>query len=246
MSDEPVRRRAPDTVEAPVGRRLLAEFLGTSALVFVAVGGDAAGRISGGEVGVVARAVAPALMVAALIYAIGDVSGAHFNPIVTLAFWLRGLLPTASVPLYWGAQLIGAFAGAWAVAWLLGPAVQAGVSTAHVSSAAAVGIEGILTLLLVTVVLGTADRHRIVGPDAALAVGATISLCGLVALPLEGASMNPARSLGPALVTGRLDEVWIYIVGPGVGAILASAVAVLLHGRRDQDPKAQAAAQGHG
>jgi aquaporin Z len=227
-----------------LGRRLLAEAFGTMALVFVAVGADAAALATGGEVGVAARAVAPALLVAAMIYAIGDVSGAHFNPVVTGAFALKRLFPVGLVPLYWLAQVLGAIAGAVLVRGLLGDAVVAGVSTPHVPTASAVGFEAILTTLLVTVILGTADRHRIVGTEAALAVGATIALCGLVALPLEGASMNPARSIGPALVTGRLDDLWIYLVGPFIGAAAALGINAILHGLRAGDPEARRAAQG--
>jgi len=214
------------------------------ALVFVAVGGDAAGVVTGGEVGVAARAVAPALLVTAMIYGIGDVSGAHFNPVVTAAFALKRLFPPALLPVYWFAQTLGAIGGALLVRALLGDAVKDGVSTPHISSASALGFEVVLTLLLVTVILGTADRHRIVGTEAALAVGATIALCGLVALPLEGASMNPARSLGPAVVAGRFDSLWIYLVGPFIGAAAAVGVNAVLHGARDRDPEARRAAQG--
>jgi aquaporin Z len=241
------RRRTPgpfEQIDGDVGRRLLAEAFGTMALVFVAVGADAAGLVTGGEVGTAARAVAPALTIAAMIYAIGDVSGAHFNPVVTAAFALKGLFPPSLVPLYWVVQAVGAIAGALIVRSLLGDAVGAGVSTPHIASASALGFEVVLTLLLVTVILGTADRHRIVGTEAALAVGATIALCGLVALPLEGASMNPARSFGPAIVTGRFDALWIYFLGPFVGAGLAVALNAMLHGPSDQDPEARRAAQG--
>jgi MIP family channel proteins len=234
----------PDKIDGALGRRLLAEAFGTMALVFVAVGGDAAGLVTGGEVSVAARAVAPALMVAAMIYAIGDVSGAHFNPVVTAAFTLKRLFTATLLPLYWVAQAVGAIVAALIVRALLGDAVEVGVSTPHISSASALGFEVVLTMLLVTVILGTADRHRIVGTEAALAVGATIALCGLVALPLEGASMNPARSLGPALVTGRFESLWIYFVGPFVGATLAVAVNALLHGSSERDPEARHAAQG--
>jgi len=234
----------PEEADGTLARRLLAETFGTMALVFVAVGGDAAGVVTGGEVGVAARAVAPALIIAAMIYAIGDVSGAHFNPVVTAAFTLKRLFPPTLVPLYWLAQVLGAVAGALVVRVLLGEAVAAGVSTPHIASVPALGFEVVLTLLLVTVILGTADRHRIVGTEAALAVGATIALCGLVALPLEGASMNPARSLGPAIVTGRFDDLWIYVLGPIVGAAFAVAANAILHGSKAQDPEARRAAQG--
>jgi aquaporin Z len=233
-----------DQADEDLGRRLLAEAFGTMALVFVAVGGDAAGLVTGGEVGVAARAVAPALMVAAMIYAIGDVSGAHFNPVVTLAFALKRLFPAKLVPLYWISQVVGGIAGALIVRGLLGDAVEAGVSTPHVSTGSALGFEMLLTGFLVSVILGTADRHRIVGTEAALAVGATIALCGLIALPLEGASMNPARSLGPAIVTGRFDDLWIYVVGPFLGAAAAVPINAVLHGSSEGDPEARRAAQG--
>jgi aquaporin Z len=130
------------------------------------------------------------------------------------------------------------------VAILFNATVDAGVSTPHVPDATAVVLEIVLTLLLVTVILGTADRARIVGPNAALAVGATIVLAGLIARPIEGASMNPARSLGPALVTGRLESVWIYLTAPLVGAALAVLVTLLLHGPAQRTRSAIEAAQG--
>ena len=237
---------AKDTqIEAQsLARRLTAEAFGTMALVFVAVGADAAAATTGGEVSAAARAVAPALMVAALIYAIGDASGAHFNPVVTGAFALKRLFPLKLVPAYLAAQVVGAIIGALVVRAILGPAVEAGVSTPHVPPSAALGLEIVLTMLLVTVILGTADRHRIVGADAALAVGATIALCGLVALPLDGASMNPARSLGPAVVTGRFSDLWIYLLGPAVGAAVAVVVNAIIHGSTEHDPEARRAAQG--
>jgi aquaporin Z len=235
------RMAAKDRPPTSWGRRLGAEVFGTFALVFVAVGADAMAVVSGGEVGPAARAVAPALMVAALIYAISDASGAHFNPVVSLAFALKRLFPARWLGPYWAAQAGGAILAALVVRALFGEQLAAGVSTPHVATPAAVAIEAILTLLLVTVILGTADRARIVGPDAALAVGATIALCGLIAIPIEGASMNPARSLAPAIVAGRLDDVWVYLVGPLFGAVLAVAVNALLHGPIHERESAKAA-----
>jgi aquaporin Z len=234
-----------DADDLPVWpRRLAAEVFGTFALVFVAVGADAMATVSGGAVSIAARAVAPALMVAALIYAIGDVSGAHLNPAVSLAFSLKRLFPAGRLVPYWAAQLVGAVGAAVVVRWLFGDAVRAGVTTPHVPDETAVALEAILTLLLVTVILGTADRHRIVGPDAALAVGATIALCGLIALPIDGASMNPARSFGPAVVAADFGNLWIYVLGPVLGACLAVLIMWFLHGTRGSDGNASEAAQG--
>jgi aquaporin Z len=158
---------------------------------------------------------------------------------------LRRLFPVEWLIPYWLAQLGGAIAAAAAVRALLGEAVAAGVSEPHlVSPPAAVVIEAILTCLLVTVILATADRSRLVGPNAALAVGATIALCGLIATPIEGASMNPARSLGPALVAGRVVDLWIYLIGPVVGGIAAVGLTQLLRGSPPRDRKTAVAAEG--
>jgi aquaporin Z len=233
-----------DADGAGLGRRVVAELVGTFALVFVAVGGDAMARLAPGEISSTALAVAPGLMVAALIYAIGDVSGAHLNPAVTLAFVMKRLFPSDRLPVYWLSQLAGAILASALVAVLFGPNVGAGVSTPHVPDGTAFVLEVVLTTLLVTVILGTADRARIVGPNAALAVGATIGLAGLIARPIEGASMNPARSLAPAMVAGRLESVWIYVAAPLVGAALAVVVNFLLHGPADRNRSAVEAAQG--
>ena len=204
-------------------RRLLSESFGTFALTFVA----------------------PAHLVKAMIYALGDVSGAHFNPAVSLAFAVRGLLPASWLARYWVAQLAGALAAAVVLGGLFGSAADAGVSAPHVASGVALAIEAILTLFLITVILGTADRHQIIGPNAALAVGGTIALCGLIALPIEGASMNPARSFGPALVAKNVGELWIYWLGPAIGALLAVGLTRALHGPPPPDGEARDAAQGH-
>jgi len=227
-------------------RRLSAELFGTFALVFVAAGADTMARVTAGQVSDAARAVAPGLMVGALIYAISDASGAHFNPVVSLAFTLKGLFRPAWLPAYWAMQVAGAIVAALLVRALFGDAVRAGVSTPHVAAGVAVVLEIVLTTLLVTVILGTADRARIVGANAALAVGATIALCGLIALPVEGASMNPARSLGPAVVAGDLANLWIYVAGPTIGAALAVLLTRLVHEEQRADAESQEAAQGAG
>ena len=226
-------------------RRLTAEAVGTLALVFVAAGADAAAELSHGEVSAAARAVAPGLLVMAMIYALGDASGAHFNPVVSLAFAMKRLFPWPWLIPYWAAQFGGALLGSLALRAMFGEAAATGVSRPLlVTSEAAVIIEAILTAILVTVILGTADRHRLIGPNAALAVGATIALCGLVALPLEGASMNPARSFGPAVAGGSLGDLWIYVVGPLVGAVVATAVTTIVHGAPEPDGAPREAAQG--
>jgi aquaporin Z len=231
--------------EAALPYRLVAEAVGTFALTFVAAGADTMAVVSNGEIGPAARAVAPGLLVMAFVYALGDTSGAHFNPVVTLGFTLKRLFPPTWMAAYWGAQLVGAVAAALLLRGLFGDVVAAGVSTPHVASLVALTLEAVLTWILVTVILGTADRASLIGPNAAIAVGATIALCGLIALPIEGASMNPARSLGPAVVVGKLQDTWIYVVGPTLGALAAVGLTVLLHGS-GRDPKEIEAAAGKG
>jgi aquaporin Z len=227
--------------------RLVAEGLGAYVLTFVAAGADAAAHVTSGEVSPLARALAPGLAVMALIYAIGDRSGAHFNPVVTLAFTVRRLFPLPWLLPYWLAQVAGAVLAGLTLRLLFGGAAEAGVSAPHIDLGAALGLEVLLTLILLTVILGTADRYQVVGPDAAIAVGATIALCGLVALPLEGASMNPARSLGPGIATGQLGDLWLYVVGPVIGGAVAVALATFLHGPVSAaDPKPREAARGKG
>ena len=184
-------------------------------------------------------------MVAALIYAIGDASGAHLNPVVSLAFALKRLFPVTWLVPYWVAQLAGAIVAGLLVGHCSG--TRSGPASRRRTSpdGTAVALEAVLTWLLVSVILGTADRYRVVGPNAALAVGATIALCGLIALPIEGASMNPARSAGPALVTGDLGNLWIYVLGPLIGASLAVVLMRFLHGRQPEaDATAEEAARG--
>lgn len=228
-----------DVSPAQEARRLLAELLGTFALTSVAAGAEVIAVISGGEVGQAARAVAPGLLVMAFIYAMGDVSGAHFNPAVTFAFALRGAFPWSRLPGYCLAQLAGALAAAGLLRILFGDVAHLGATTPKHGEFQSLVMEILLTWLLVTVILGTATRYQLIGPSAALAVGATIALCGLFAGPVSGASMNPARSLGPAIVSGEMASAWISVAGPSVGASAAVLVAWILKGnKRPQEDKA--------
>jgi aquaporin Z len=218
-----------------MARCLLAEALGAFALTLVAAGTVMAGALSHGEVDHIAKSVAPGLIVMALIYAYGDVSGAHFNPIVTLAFALRGDFKWLRVPAYWIAQFVGAIAAALLLRSTLGSVAHLGASESTLSAGRTVTLEVVLTAFLVTVILNTASRHSLIGTDAAIAVGATIALCGLFAATLSGASMNPARSFGPALIDGRLGDVWPYFVGPLIGAVVAVGLSFALHPHHDRE-----------
>jgi aquaporin Z len=223
-------------------RRLLAELLGTFALTLVAAGGPVIDAATGVSSGLPALVVAPALLVMALIYALGPLSGAHFNPAVTLAFTLRRNFPWQRLPSYWAAQLLGAVLAALLLRSLFGTVGHLGATLPHHGTLAPLTMETLLTFLLITVILATATNHKSIGHNAALAVGATIALDGLFAAPLSGASMNPARSLGPAVVGGYLDTYWIYVIGPLTGAFLAVGMAWLLRG--GPSLQARTAAQG--
>jgi aquaporin Z len=165
-----------------------------------------------------------------MIYSLGPISGAHFNPAVTLAFAVRGDFPWRRVPGYCGMQFAGAILAALLLRWLFGLSGDLGATIAHHGTAAPLVIEIVLSLILGTVILATAANYKIVGHNAALAVGGTIALDGLFAAPISGASMNPSRSLGPALVSGRMSDLWIYFVGPVAGFLLAVALAWLFRG----------------
>jgi aquaporin Z len=216
------------------GRRLFSELLGTFFLVLVAVGGGmVSNRFGGSAVPYGAKVVAPALMVMAIILFMGTVSGAHLNPAVSFAFALRGDFPWRRVPAYIVAQLVGAMLATLLLWALLGKQGSAGLTLpgAGVSTTTAMLWELVLTAGLVSVILGTASGAQAIGPLAAIGVGAYIALAGLWGSPVSGASMNPARSLGPALVKGDWTGWWAYLVGPVAGAAIAVGFAYVLRGR---------------
>jgi aquaporin Z len=215
------------------GRRLFSELLGTFFLALVAVGGGVVNaRFGGHAVPASARVVAPALMVMAIILFMGTVSGAHLNPAVSLAFALRGDFPWRRVPMYVVAQFAGAILAALLLRGLLGEPAPAGLTLpgAGVPAPVAMVWELVLTTGLVSVILGTASGAQQVGSFAALGVGSFIALAGLIGAPVSGASMNPARSLAPALVTGDWTAWWVYVAGPVAGAVVAVGAAWVLRG----------------
>jgi aquaporin Z len=225
-------------------RRLFAEVLGTFFLVLVAAGAVVVNAKSHGQVPLDARVVAPGLMVMAVIYFMGTVSGAHLNPAVTAAFALRGNFPWRRVPAYVMAQLTGGVLAAGFLRATFGDIGHLGASQPGpgIGIGTALLVEVVLTTGLVSVVLGTASGARNVGANAALAIAGYIIVAGLWAAPITGASMNPARSLGPALFGGRWSDAWIYVIGPLAGAALAVAFAWILRG--PPSPAATVAAQG--
>ena len=226
-------------------RRLFSEALGTFLLVLVAVGGDVVGTVTGVPPSRAAAATAPALMVMAVILFMGRVSGAHLNPVVSIAFALRGEFPWRRIPGYVAAQLAGGILACVFLWEVFGrPGVfGATIPAATISDTQAMLVEAVLTLGLVSTILGTASSAQNVGPLSAIAVGGYIALAGLWAGPVSGASMNPVRSFAPALVRGDLAHYWIYLAGPLIGALVAVAFAHVLRGRGG-DGVATRAAQG--
>ena len=224
-------------------RRLFAELLGTFMLVLVAAGGGL--LHARGQITLSAAVVAPGLMVMAIILFMGAVSGAHLNPVVSIAFGLRGDFPWRRVPGYIAVQLLGAtLAGLFLLA-VFGNVGHLGATLPGPGYKAwqAFLMEIALTGTLVSVILGTASAAQNVGTIGALGVGGYIALAGLWAAPVSGTSMNPARSFGPALAGGHWTAYWVYVAGPLLGMGIAVGAAGILRGRGG-DPTARRAASG--
>jgi MIP family channel proteins len=214
-------------VEKNLTKALVAEAIGTFALVFIGAGAGAIG--AGGLVGV---AFAHGLTVVAFAYAYGHISGAHLNPAVTAGVWAAGLIDTGRAASYMVFQLVAGVLAAFALRAVLGGAesglgatlpaasLEVGGATVTVSVLAALLVEAVLTFFLVNTVLNAGAPGRATELDG-IAVGFTLVACILMAGPLTGASLNPARSLGPALATGEIGDLWLYFVGPPLGGVAA-------------------------
>jgi aquaporin Z len=213
-------------------RRLFSELLGTFFLVLVACGGGVMGEAFPDTISRSAAVTAPGLMVLGIILFMGKVSGAHLNPAVSVAFSLRGDFPWRRVPGYIVAQLIGASLAAWFAQSVINASAVFGSNypASGYTSTDAFLMEAVLTLGLVSVILGTASGAQNLGVFGALGVGGYIILAGLWGSPISGASMNPARTFGPDLVGGDFTSYWVYVAGPLVGAALAVAAAYALRG----------------
>jgi len=213
-------------------RRLFSEVLGTFLLVMVAAGGGMMGQAFPDTISRSAAVVAPGLMVFGVILFMGKISGAHLNPAVSVAFALRRDFPWWRVPGYIVAQLAGATLAALILHAIIDVSAKYGSNypAAGYSSMAAFWMELLLTAGLVSVILGTASGAQNVGIIGAFGVGAYIALAGLWGSPISGASMNPARTFGPDLVSTTFTGYWVYIAGPLAGAVIAVAIAFVLRG----------------
>jgi aquaporin Z len=224
--------------QRPLRTRVIIEFVGTFVLVSVAAGAGVINSFAGGTpVTRAAAVIAPGAAVMAMIYAWGPLSGLHINPAVTFGFTTRGVFPVAWVAPYVVAQFAGAIA-----AGLFLQATFGHVSAGGTYPIAKPGgdwrslvMEAMLTFILVSIILNTATDHRSVGHNAAIAVGGTVALLGLFASPISGASMNPARSLGPDIVGNDYAGWWVYVLGPLIGSAVAVLVITLVRGRPSQD-----------
>jgi MIP family channel proteins len=199
--------------------KLLAEYIGTFALVFAGTGAIVIDAETGGGVGHIGIGLTFGLVIMVMIYAVGHISGAHFNPAVTLGFAAGRHFSWALVPRYWTAQLLGAITASLLLRTMFGDTANLGATLPFGSAHQSFVLEAVLTFLLMFVITSVATDVRAVGQAAAIAIGGTIGLEALFAGPISGASMNPARSLAPALVSWTWTDQWLYIAGPMLGAI---------------------------
>jgi MIP family channel proteins len=222
-------------------RSLTAEAIGTFALVFAGCGAIMvdANTSALGHVGV---AISFGLVIMVMIYALGHISGAHFNPAVTFAFALGRHFPWPRVGAYWAAQLAGALAAALVLRGSLGDIAHVGATLPSGSDGQSFLGESVLTFFLVLVIMAVATDVRAVGEAAAIAIGGTVGLDAMFGGPVTGASMNPARSLGPAIAASDFTAIWVYLSAPLLGAAAAAAVYAFLRAEGHGETEAREAA----
>ena len=216
-------------LRVPVARALVAEAIGTFALVFAGCGAimiDA--KIE--RLGQVGIAIAFGLVIMAMIYAVGHISGAHFNPAVTFAFALSRHFAWPQALGYWAAQLLGALIAAALLRGSLGDVADVGATLPSGSQGQSFLWELVLSFFLMFVIMAVATDTRAVGEAAAVAIGGTIGLDAMFGGPISGASMNPMRSIGPAIASGNFHALWLYIVAPVVGAALGGLAYQFVRG----------------
>jgi aquaporin NIP len=204
-----------------MSHKLLAEALGTFILIFAGTGAIVINQVSGGSITHLGIALAFGLVVMAMIYTFGDISGAHLNPAVTTAFAAAGRFPWKNVPLYLAAQISGALAGSVSLRLLFPEATTLGATLPAGSPTQSFVLEVILTAILMLTVLSVSTGAKEKGITAGIVIGGVIALEALVTGPICGASMNPARSLAPAAVSGSWTHLWIYLIAPTLGALIA-------------------------
>jgi aquaporin NIP len=202
-------------------KKFYAESLGTFGLVFAGTGAVIIDETTGGAVTHVGVALTFGLVVLAMIYTFGDISGAHLNPAVTIGFWAARRMPGREVLPYVGAQVAGAILASGLLRFLFPESRFLGATLPAASELQSFVLEIVLTFFLMLTILNVSTGAKEKGITAGIAVGSVIGLEALFAGPISGASMNPARSLAPALVSGHLQHLWIYLAGPTLGACAA-------------------------
>ena len=211
-------------------RKYICEFLGTFALVLAGTGAIVANDIYGGTVSHVGIALTFGMVVMAMIYAIGDISGAHINPAVSIGFWFAGRFPGREVGPYIFSQVLGAISASLLLRWIAPHDGTLGATIPSVTPAQTFVLEAILTFFLMFLIIHVAIGSKEKGLMAGVAIGAMVGLEAMFAGPFTGASMNPARSLGPALVSGQLTYLWIYLTAPILGALVGILFCRLTRG----------------
>jgi aquaporin NIP len=202
-------------------KKYISEFIGTFSMVFCGTGAMTINEVTGGEVTHVGIAITWGLIVMAMIYAFGETSGAHFNPAVTIAFAYAKKFSWKEVPIYIIAQILGAFVASL-ILWFLFPVSEIlGATIPTVDVWRAFVLELLLTFFLMVVIINVSTGSKEMGVVAGIAIGGVVLLEAMFAGPITNASMNPARSIAPAIVSGNLQHLWMYITAPILGALLA-------------------------
>jgi aquaporin NIP len=202
-------------------KRFISEIIGTLALVFCGTGAMVINDFTGGTITHVGVAITFGLIVMGMIYAFGDISGAHMNPAVTIGFAYAKKFPWKEVPLYVLAQLIGAFVASGLLLYLFPDSQTLGATLPQLSAFKVFIFEIILSFFLMVVIINVSTGSKEIGSVAGIAIGSVVLLEAMFAGPITGASMNPARSIAPAVISGNIADLWIYIFAPIVGCLLA-------------------------
>ncbi|MDA9071025.1 MIP family channel protein [bacterium] len=202
-------------------KNYIAEFIGTFAMVFCGTGAMTINEVTGGDVTHVGIGITWGLIVMAMIYAFGEISGAHFNPAVSIAFAYAKKFSWKEVPKYIFFQIAGAFAASLLLMWLFPKSELLGATIPSVDVWRAFVLELILTFFLMVVIINVSTGSKETGMMAGIAIGGVVLLEALFAGPITNASMNPARSLAPNIVSGNIEGIWLYILAPIIGALLA-------------------------